>query len=101
MQGVVGNFVLKTDPLPVCLHGFYVTLCMEKLSALLFFGSLVWFLHTFTNLRKNISSTLIVQFHAVLIPTCISFDRTTKVNSGTLTDIHKKLSLHEMRESVC
>lgn len=59
VQGVVGNFVLKTDPLPVCLRGFYVTLCMEQLSALLFFGSLVAFLHTFTNLRKHIKHLFI------------------------------------------
>lgn len=53
VQGVVGNFVLKTDPLPVCLCGFYVTtLCMEQLSALLFCGRLEAFLHTF---KKNTS----------------------------------------------
>jgi len=64
VQGVVGNFVLKTDPLPVCLRGFYVTLCMQQLSALLFFGSLIAFLHTFTNFYHQ--AFLIVHLHAVL-----------------------------------
>lgn len=49
MQGVVGNFVLKTDPLPECLCGFYVTaLCMEQLSALLLCRGLIGFLHIST-----------------------------------------------------
>jgi len=63
VQGVVGNFVLKTDPLPVCLCGFYVTtLCMEQLSALLFCGRLEAFLHTY---KKTHPSTLILH---LLIP---------------------------------
>lgn len=68
MQGVVGNFVLKTDPLPVCLCGFYVTtLCMEQLSALLFCGRLEVFLYTF---KKTHPSTLILH---LLIPFHLSF----------------------------
>lgn len=68
VQGVVGNFVLKTDPLPVCLCGFYVTtLCMEQFSALLFCGILKVFLHTF---KKTHPSTLILH---LLIPFHLSF----------------------------
>lgn len=91
VQGVVGNFVLKTDPLPVCLCGFYVTtLCMEQLSALLFWGRLEAFLHLKKHIRALYSSS------SDSIPPPFLLD----ANSETLADIHEKSShicFHETR----
>ncbi len=84
VQGVVGNFVLKTDPLPVCLCGFYVTtLCMEQLSALLFCGILKCFFIHLKNTSEHFNSS-----SSDSIPPQFLLDP----NSETLADIHEKSS---------